>query len=63
MRTRGTAATLFYGARDGLQGTSKGDKERVALGINLVAIVMSEGSSQQLALIGQHFGVLHMQLL
>src|SRR5438067_89209 len=46
-----------YSCRDGIGGTSKGDKECVSLGIDLVTMVLLEQASQQVPAIGQHSGI------
>ena len=46
-----------YSCRDGIGSTSKGDKEGVSLGIDLVTIVLLEQAAQQVPAIGQHSGI------
>src|SRR5437764_1023396 len=48
---------LGYSCRDGIGGTSKGDKEGVSLGIDLVTMVLLEQAAQQVPAIGQHSGI------
>src|SRR5205823_11768681 len=46
-----------YSSRDGIGGTSKGDKECISLGIDLVTMVLLEQASQQVPAISQHSGI------
>src|SRR5436305_5129830 len=49
--------------RDGIAGARKGDKEGVALGIDLVAMVSLKGATQQGPALSEHLGVLRAQVL
>src|SRR6266702_8087536 len=49
--------------RDGIGGASKGHKEGISLGIDLVAMVLMESCTQQASALGQHVGVALTQTL
>ena len=48
---------------DGITGAREGDKEGVALGIDLVAVVPLKGATQHGPALAEHLGVLHAQVL
>src|SRR5258708_21876940 len=44
----------LYSCRDGIGGTSKGNKEGISLGVNFVAVILCEYLSQQVPAVSQH---------
>jgi hypothetical protein len=50
-------------APDGIQSAGKGNEEGIALSVDFVPVVLSESRAQQIALVGQNYGVLFFELL
>jgi hypothetical protein len=53
----------FDCSRNGIGRVSKGDKERVALGIDFMAVMLVERCTQKTSALGQHFAVALAQVL